>query len=427
MLKSKRELLYTVNSYKYFIGIPSRNRISTLLKCIESLAWIDRSDVQIVFSLNGYNDQDIKIIGAAITENIKSISTEVLIPQKLLSMPDNFEFCLKACRARYVSFIGDDDTIVCNAFELADQHFDEDPGIILSWYRWPYYWPKEKEHDGLLFLHSCTRAQRIYSRDLLKDMFYAWPDYTFLPSVYNSFVPVSVIKNIKNFNRAIDCHNPLFANDSYRLWPATRVVSVDVYTAFAIPAFVDYYDFLLYPLTVSGISNKSNGLSNKRDPNGESTRFASELGVSAIDQLVDRRIGGPSSSSTLSMSTDLLRVAERYYSNALGTLSARRILGLSLIRMCAQELSQDPELLKEITKISIDNAFIVQNLAAYSSKFILPLEKQATYARNSCVMAIQETILASARRVVIDASAYGILNLKDVALNYHRLAASCAL
>lgn len=394
-------------AYKYSICIPSRNRIDTLLQCLESLTAIHRDDVQFIVSLNGYSDLDLHTITKFASNLSFGTSLTLLRPPTLLSMVKNFEHCLSSCKGSYISFIGDDDCFVSDALSLADSHYTRHPSSVLTWYRWPYYWPGAYRANASLYVHKKSPLIQIDTQSLILDMAHAWPDYSMLPSIYNSFVPANIIASVVRSNYSFGIESGLADN---LFWPTGGVVSVDVYSAFAIIAFIECFFFSLYPLSLSGISKYSNGMNAS-----EFKRFAQELGKSSPQELVDSRLGGPSISMTFCMSTDLLHASKRYYSKSLKPLNARLIAKLSLLRAFSVEASSNSAILKDLARIAAEFGLDVSKL----TEFMQPIISQKSIpTRQNAQMALLEQFQKLAKPQILDPAYYGCKTLLQVSKLY---------
>lgn len=260
---------------KYSVVIPTRDRFTYLNSAIESCLASDRSDIEVIVSING-NTTWPEII--KIYQPINDDRVRYVLAGQLLSMQHNFNFGITQARGEYVTTLGDDDALLPSAFAYADNFFAQCPDYPLCWFRRPYFWPDYEQQDLSNLkpntLH-CWREISVnlqQSKPVIEACCTHYIPYHSLPSIYNSFYPAALLERLRSAQaelEGIEAQRSIFLKQTQ---------SVDVFTAYASLLFVDSYGLISIPLSLSGISARSNGMSaTKKEPGGEWQRYMSEL------------------------------------------------------------------------------------------------------------------------------------------------------
>ena len=381
--------------YKYSLCIPSRARLSQLRQSLASLAAINREDLEIIVSLNGYTNDEEQLLRQMLDDQRVRF---VKAPQ-LLSMVENFEFALSHTTGEYVTLMGDDDTLVSDALDIADGHFNQNSSTVLSWFRWPYYWPSSRIMPGILFVHPRQPAYRIEVARMMPSFSQSFPNYQYLPCIYNSFFPRSLINIIKNLNNGA-------------FWPKKHVIAPDVFNAFQTISAVEDFFYIRYPISISGISDRSGGMSDPNQKGSEIRKFAKELGRASVRDLPDVRLV-PSESILLCMASDLLRLAEITESSVYSRFSAKFVAKLAVHRYYCQDIHTNPE---------HENDFM-----ALARKYKLNIDRSFV-GKSECPISYVDELFGSQCLVKqVRCHDLGIHDLTDVAMMYPSLASSIKL
>lgn len=220
--------------------IPTRSRADTLASALRSVVEQDFDNYEIIVSDNNSEDNTREVVECVGKGMVRYLNTE-----KRLSMCDNWEFALSRAKGEYVIYIGDDDAIMPGGLRLLAQHINNFNVDAYTWRTPIYQWPI----DGKIAksVYNPASIGRSVSCKNLKDaakcvMRQGGWRYYYLPSVYHGAIAMRVLKSIKE--------------SSGKVFHSTQP---DLFTALAIPAFVEQFICLSSPVTLHGRSAKSNG------------------------------------------------------------------------------------------------------------------------------------------------------------------------
>lgn len=242
------------------VVIPTRSRATTLKATLNSAIQQDFDDYEVIVSDNNSEDKTKEIV-----EQCKSDKVHYVNTGKRLSMCDNWEFALSHVTGKYVIYIGDDDAIMPGALRMLAQDIDGIGCDAYTWYTSTYQWPIDERSAEFIFDAGISDKPPTKGdlREAAKNVIRrgGWKYYR-LPSVYHGAVATDVLKNI--------------AETSGRVFHSTQP---DLFTALAIPAFVNEYVRLPYSVTLQGRSAKSNGgASVSKNGNEVTQKFIDEYG-----------------------------------------------------------------------------------------------------------------------------------------------------
>jgi len=229
---------------KFTIVIPTLNRAEVLLWSVNSvLNQKGQHDFDIIVSDNMSDDNTGEVVKKIGDDRIKYIC-----PSSRLSMSSHWEFAAgfvdKTDRDRLVMFLGDDDILSKNAFNIAEKifkHYSVDALRRTSGY---YYTPDcPSSFAGFLILPPINGEIEIRnSIDYLEEVALFNISYGELPLLYHGFIRVDILNKLSNFGL-------LFAK-----------AAPDIFSDVNIAALNIKYASINYPLTLGVASPKSNGL-----------------------------------------------------------------------------------------------------------------------------------------------------------------------
>lgn len=262
---------------KYSVVIPTRDRFAYLNSAIESCLTSDRSDIEVIVSING-NITWSEVLKTYAPVNDSRV--HYILTGQLLSMQQSFNFAIMQARGKYVTSLGDDDALLPSAFEYADYFFNQYPDIPLCWFRRPYFWPDYQQQpfsDLKANTLHCWRkiSLSIYqTKPILEICRVKNYPYHSLPSVYNSFYPSALLDRLRSAQAELE------GNETQRSIFLKEAQSMDVFSAYASVIFMEVFGTITIPLSLSGISAKSNGMSFlQKEPGLEYQRYLEELQV----------------------------------------------------------------------------------------------------------------------------------------------------
>lgn len=255
----KKEALFNVI-------IPTRERADTLFYTLQTAVSQNYENLNIIVSDNFSQDKTKDVVASFVDERIKYINTG-----KRISMSHNWEFALSHVKDGYVFFMGDDDGLLPNAIQKANQLLTKDVSDALTWkkaiYMWPDYIDPVGQNSLMMPLRKGVKTQnckKMLERVCNFDFSSVSLFYEFLPGLYNSFVSISAI------NKARDRSGKFFCSQI-----------PDVYSAIALTSSIDSYVYSNSPLSINGVSGHSNGKSYFTNPNfAAAVKFSEEDNMS---------------------------------------------------------------------------------------------------------------------------------------------------
>lgn len=153
----------------FSIVIPTRNRSHLLPHALRSALSQDFDDFEIVIAANDCKDNTREVVQNMATRRVRYFETD-----KMLTMPENWEFAWTKAKGKYVTYLCDDDALVPSALKvLAEKTLDGTPPVI-SWEDTIYYY--SDWHDAniqnalLLFFHGNTDVEDIDASTMHKQL-----------------------------------------------------------------------------------------------------------------------------------------------------------------------------------------------------------------------------------------------------------------
>jgi glycosyltransferase involved in cell wall biosynthesis len=235
----------------FSIIIPTRNRYETLKYSILTVLNQDFNDYELIISDNSDPENYFEL--DSLSEYSKDERIRFIRPEKILSMSDHWEFALANSVGRYVIIFGDDDGLIAGALQTISQIISETKMDLISWARVEYNWPNRtpQEYANQLVFPIPGRTGLIDGVQYIKKVIKYQADYRYLPMLYNSAVSKDLID--------------LLRKETGRVFNAS---SPDIYSGFAFAHLTKRYLTIGHPLSINGVSAKSNGAahSNKGKP-----------------------------------------------------------------------------------------------------------------------------------------------------------------
>jgi glycosyltransferase involved in cell wall biosynthesis len=225
------------------IVIPVKLNTGTLRYTLNTVLAQDYPNIQIIVSDN--SDQDIvkDMVGEFNDKRIKCIT-----PKRTdINFREDWEFALSGADGDYVTFLGDDDGALPNAYSLGMEYILNYDVDAFTWKKINYNWPDHllPEFRNILSGESQPEIQRIDAKKALKLLSKFKIGYNSLPCIYNSIVSMSDIRSIIKKSK-----QKRFFSGSIP----------DVYSGIALASVIKKYYFASFPLTVNGASVKSCGV-----------------------------------------------------------------------------------------------------------------------------------------------------------------------
>ncbi|HEY5443446.1 MAG TPA: glycosyltransferase family A protein, partial [Pyrinomonadaceae bacterium] len=113
----------------FSVVIPTRNRAHLLRNALQSVLWQSFDDYELIVSDNCSADNTADVV-----REIGGDRVRVVHPDRMLSMPDHWEFALNHARGRFVTYLCDDDAWAPEALARVSQVLDSSDSklVVLS-------------------------------------------------------------------------------------------------------------------------------------------------------------------------------------------------------------------------------------------------------------------------------------------------------
>ncbi len=225
------------------IIVPTKDNAVVAYQTINALAGLELENTEIIVHDNSKTD-DLKL---KLGNLIKSNRVIYKHSDKLMSIIGNFNLSLETAQGKYICFIGDDDAVhpmITKVAHWADKNQIE---AVVSKLKAIYYWPQSYSTQcrGRLLIERFTGefTKHNCQEQLVKLLNNGCLDYInyYLPKVYHGIVLREKVNQIKQICGAY------FGG----LVP-------DIYGVTALSLIIEEVTYIDFPLTISGISPKSN-------------------------------------------------------------------------------------------------------------------------------------------------------------------------
>ena len=256
------------------IIVPTRGRLETLKHTLAALLKLENKDIEILVCDNASVDGTDSYVASISDYRLKYLKSEVP-----LSMPQNFESGLVNAQGEYILTLGDDDLIIQNNLDEALTVASITNSDLIYWNRWYFYWSsfQDKNIAGTFGISTGSKCFKVDTCALLTFSYYGFLSYQYLPSIYNSIIKRDFLVSYKSSLRG--CYFPEY------------VLSVDVFSSLIFSSLNPSALYLESPVSISGISHRSNGMSVFTD-NEEYRKFISESGASESGNLIPANLVG---------------------------------------------------------------------------------------------------------------------------------------
>jgi hypothetical protein len=144
------------------VVIPTRNRAHLVRHAIQSVLWQDFDDYELIVSDNCSADNTAEAVREAAGARARYVR-----PDRVLSMPDHWEFALDQARGRYVAYLCDDDVWVPGALARVAEVLESARADLAVIYSGVYNAPNwlDPERQNQLYLAPYTGGVQEYASD----------------------------------------------------------------------------------------------------------------------------------------------------------------------------------------------------------------------------------------------------------------------
>lgn len=175
--------------------------------------------------------------------------------ERPLAMLDSWEAALASSQGDYIMVIGDDDTICSHGLDILTVILEQNPNVPINWQPPWYYWPDvrdDKQANTFRFPVVTQPAQWVNSKTMIRQVCEFRAEFTHLPTIYTSCIPRMLYEEaVKRFGRFFHTRSP------------------DIGSGFLVAALTPNYLRIPLPITIAGISGRSNGNSGHLKESGK--------------------------------------------------------------------------------------------------------------------------------------------------------------
>ena len=224
---------------KFSVVIPTYNRCQVLISSIKTVLRQNYSNFELIISDNHSTDNT--------DEYIQSLDDNRLVytkPDRHCCMAMNWEHGISIAQGDYIFVLGDDDGLVEGALSAVAKIIDAHPTKAICWKKSNYDWPDSASKPNAARVNTKKKRYRLKSKLALYLLAKGYSHYSYLPSLYNSFIHKEIIENIKAKSEKL----VFFGSNS-----------PDIYSGIVVASVIDTYIYCEQSFSVSGSSNFSNG------------------------------------------------------------------------------------------------------------------------------------------------------------------------
>lgn len=253
------------------IVVPTRDRSETLGATLKTCISQDYDALEVIVSDNASQDRTYDVAHSLNDPRIRYIN-----PGHRVSMSGNFEFALGHVKPGYVISIGDDDGLMPGALQLASDVLRQTGLRAIASSSVYYVWPNfPAEHmRNLMLIRDTRKGLSILSgkQEAAKRASFRADTHRYvwgLPTIYRGIVSTEVINLGRRDGRYFHSVTP------------------DAYSGFVNCFHLDHYAFLRQPLTIEGVSGRSNGAAQLiAKDRSEEERYLRENDIAFSSELV---------------------------------------------------------------------------------------------------------------------------------------------
>lgn len=228
------------------VVIPTRNRSQELVHCLRSFRNQATNNFEVVVFDN--SDAHLKLQTREVVEQSGVPQARYHSSAEPLAMTDSWEAAVACSKGEHFTIIGDDDTVMPHGLDVLEMLVRKHPGEVINWQPPWYYWsncPNEDLANTFRLPAASHPLQRHASQQQLNSVCSYKEEFTRLPTVYTSLIPIALYELAKGrFGRFFHTRSP------------------DIGAAFMIGALTSSYLTSPLPFFIAGISGRSNGGAN---------------------------------------------------------------------------------------------------------------------------------------------------------------------
>lgn len=223
---------------RFSVVIPTRERADTLYFALRACLEQDFDDYEIVVCDNCSSPATRQVV-----EEIGSPKIIYHRAPEILCMRDNWNLAYSLTRGEYITYIGDDDSLMPFAFSTLHGLFASQNVKAIRWDAAIYSWPNIARDDlaNHLQIPLTRKVERIDGRKAMEEVLAGRAPATLLPNIYHGCVAREVLEQIRATTGKVF--------ESFHC---------DTYSSFAVAYLAKEHLSLSAPLSISGFSASSN-------------------------------------------------------------------------------------------------------------------------------------------------------------------------
>jgi glycosyltransferase involved in cell wall biosynthesis len=227
------------------IIIPTKNRQAYVLKAVEQIFRLNDQRIQVVIQDNS----DETILLEMLSNYNNPIRLKYNYTAGMVSFVDNFSLAISIADGEYVCIIGDDDGIVPQIIDVTEWASKNSIDAVKPELSAVYFWPNS-EALGSRTDHGCLSITKITAQARMCNPFNEV--VSLLNQGGQNYLSLDMVKLYHGIVRK-ECLEKI----KRQIGKYFGGLSPDIYIAVALSLTVDHVVAIDFPLTISGICNKS--------------------------------------------------------------------------------------------------------------------------------------------------------------------------
>jgi len=178
------------------VVIPTRNRAHLLRSAIQSVLWQTFDDYEVIVSNNCSADNTAEIAREVGGERIRYVE-----PDRVLSMPDHWEFALDHVEGQYVAYLCDDDAWAPTALEKVSNLLTSESAQLVVLSSGVYYapnWLDASLRNTAVFRPNTGAVIERSSEDALRRIYQSCRVLDDIPRMLNSFCHRETLERVRS-------------------------------------------------------------------------------------------------------------------------------------------------------------------------------------------------------------------------------------
>ncbi len=367
---------------RFSLVIPTRERADTLYFALRACLRQDFDDYEIVVCDNCSSPATRQVV-----EEIGSPKITYHRAPEPLCMRDNWNLAYSLTRGKYVTYIGDDDSLMPSAFSTLSGLFASQNVKAIRWDSAIYSWPNIARDDlaNHMQVPLTRKAERINGRKAMEEVLAGQAPATLLPNIYHGCVARELLERIRATTGRV-----------------FESFSCDTYSSFSVAYLAEEHLSLSAPLSISGFSASSNNISFSflRSKNQVTKALRNEndaAGLRLHPHIPDLPTG------FVCVADSFLRAKENVFPDEPITLDRRAMAERLLLSLPIDDIDEWPGIERELRRSLSDDPALVSWFDKRIENFTPQPTPRDSYRPNLEGIHVQ--------RLFLDASKYGVTDI----------------